>query len=110
MKVLGTAPQVRLETRFLALANAERHEVRVVAKLNRRTQHAWQATYDAASITSAEVVDTLPDLSALAGWRAEWALPASVTTSVTTSEVELASMLGDGTMQRTTANATTVTP
>ena len=110
VKVLGTAPQVRLETRFLALANAERHEVRVVAELNRRTQHAWQATYDAASITSAEVVDTLPDLSALAGWRAEWALPASVTASVTTTEVELASTLGDGTMQRTTANATTVTP
>ena len=108
--VTATSPQVRLETRFAALAKAERHEVRAVAQLNRRTQHVWHATYDAASIVGAEVVDTLPDLSAVAGFRTEWALPVGVTVSVTATGIEAAQTLGDGTMQRATSNTTIVMP
>jgi len=108
--VTATSPQVRLETWFAALAKAERHEVRAVAQLNRRTQHVWHATYDAASIVGREVVDTLPDLSAVAGFRTEWALPVGVTVSVTATGIEAAQTLGDGTMQRATSNTTTVMP
>ncbi|CAN5824410.1 hypothetical protein BH11MYX4_BH11MYX4_07960 [soil metagenome] len=108
--VVASAPQVRLATRFAALPQAERYEVRAVAALNRRTQHAWHATYDAAAAPGTEIVDTLPDLSALPGWRSDWALPVGVTATVTVTSFEAKQALGDGTMQRATASAMDVTP
>lgn len=109
--VLGTAPQVRLETRFAALASAVRHEALVVAEVNRRTQHAWHATFDALVVAgSAEVVDSMPDLSALSGWKREWELPVGVTATVTATSYEMPQALGDGTMQRATGSTETVTP
>jgi len=84
--------------------------VRAVAALNRRTQHAWHATYDAAVVGGTEIVDTMPDLSALPGWRTEWALPVGVTAAVTATSYEAKQGLGDGSMQRATGSSTDVTP
>ena len=93
--VLGTAPQVRLETRFPVRANSLRHEAIALSQPNRRTQHIWHATFDAAIVAgSAEVVDTMPDLTA----------------TVTASTYETPQSLGDGTMQRAAGNSTTITP
>ncbi len=109
--VLGTTPQVRLETRFPVLANAIRHDVRVLSETNRRTQHVWHATFDPAILAgSTEVVDAMPDLSALPGFRSEWTLPIGVTAIVTATSYEAPQTLGDGTMQRATGNALEVTP
>ena len=111
VSVLRTAPQVRLETRFAALANAASHEVRVLAEANRRTQHVWHATFDAALVAGGgEVVDAMPDLSALPGWRSEWALPVGVTATVVVTTYEAPEALGDGTMQRATGNSAVITP
>lgn len=109
--VLGTTPQVRLETRFPVLANAARHEVHVLAEVNRRTRHVWHATFDAAVVAgTSEVVDTMPDLSALPGWRSEWALPIGLPAAVTATGHEAPQTLGDGTLERATGNTTELTP
>jgi hypothetical protein len=111
VKVLGTAPQVRLETRFPVLPNAARHEARVLSELNRRTQHVWHASYDAAMVAgSTEVVDTMPDLSMLSGWQSSWALPVGVPALVTATSYEVVQALGDGTVQRASGNSATVMP
>lgn len=109
--VLGTAPQVQLETRFPVLPNAIRYEAIALAQTNRRSQRIWHATLDAKLVGSgAEVVDTMPDLSALPGWKSSWALPVGVSVTVTTRVYETPQPLGDGTVQRATGNSATITP
>jgi hypothetical protein len=109
--VRAKAPQVRLETRFPVLASAVRHEVRVRAEVNRRTPRVWLATFDAASVAgSVEVVDAMPDLAALPGWRSDWGLPVGVNATVTATSYEAPQAIGDGMGQRASGNSATITP
>ena len=61
-------------------------------------------------VVGGEVVDAMPDLSALPGWRSEWALPVGVTATVVVTTYEAPEALGDGTMQRATGNSAVITP
>lgn len=109
--VAMTSRALRLETRFAAVKGAVRHEVLVVGSENRRTQHAWQTSFDEAAVAGApDIVDAMPDLSALPGWNAAWEVPVGVDVSVTATVVEAESVIGDGTMQRTSAREATVVP
>ena len=111
VRVLSGAPQLRLETRFPVVVGAARHEVRATTSINRRTRHVWRATIDAASLGgAAEVVDTMPSLSALAGWKSDWNLQPGVNIDVLATTYETPRPLGDGTMQRSSSKATSVSP
>lgn len=111
LKALTSMPFVRLETKFQPLANAVSHEVHAEAQINRRTVHAWHATFDAASVAGAsEIVDTMPDLSALPGWKPEWVLPPGIQLNVFAIGVEAPQPLGDGTMQRSASKAASLEP
>ena len=108
---LSGAPQLRLETRFPVLASAARHEVRATTSINRRTRHVWLATFDAASLGgAAEVVDGMPALAALPGWKSDWNLQPGVNVDVLATAYETPRALGDGTVQRSSSKATTVSP
>jgi hypothetical protein len=110
VKVASKDP-IRFETTFPVLANAVRHEVRALAMINRRTQHAWQASYDAASLAgAAQVVDTMPDLTHLAGWKPDWNLPPGQFATVLATAFETSRTFGDGTMQRTAGKAIELDP
>jgi len=109
--VVAMAPQLRFETKFPVLANAVRHEVLAETSTNRRTVHAWHATYDAASLAGAtEVVDTMPELASLPGWNTAWNLVPGVTATVRATGYETPGPLSDGTMQRSVAKGVFVAP
>lgn len=108
---IGGSPRVRLETRTGTMPNASAYEIRAVSSLNRRTEHVWRTSYDSASVGGAsEIVDTMPDLSALPGFRGAWSLPPGNGATVFVTAFEAPQPLGDGTLQRTTATAASVVP
>jgi hypothetical protein len=109
--VIATSPQVLFETRFPALANAERHEVVAQASSNRRSPHTIRSTYDVIYVgSSPEIVDTTPDLSVVPGWRAAWGLVPGATATIFATGYEKPQPLGDGTMQRAASKGLMLTP
>lgn len=108
---IGGSPLVRLETRSGTVPNASAYEIRAVSSLNRRTEHVWRTTYDSAAVAAAsELVDVMPDLSALPGFKSTWSLPRGTGATVFVTALEAPQPLGDGTLQRTTAKAASIVP
>jgi hypothetical protein len=85
--------------------------VLATSSTNRRTVHAWHATYDAAYVAgAAEIVDTMPELASLPGWNVVWDLPVGVEVSVLATGYETPAPLGDGMMQRVASKAAAIRP
>ncbi len=100
-QVVATDPYIRVATTYVPRAGTSAYVVEVAASVTRKSvrRFVMNVTAEVASPT-----ETMPDLSALAGFRPEWGLPRA-TTLVKVTAIEPDAPLGDGTMHRESSNA-----
>jgi hypothetical protein len=97
----------RVETTYTKRDGALRYVVDVAASITRRSVRRFVTTIDARIATG---VDTTPDLTSLAGFRPEWALPGDTHTEAIVTAVEPETPIGDGMMSRRATSVVVVTP
>jgi hypothetical protein len=110
--VVSATPFVRLRTTLaprLGAPAAATYEVRAETSLSPRAHRRWLLSIDA-SLDEGVPLDATPDLSAVPGFLTAWGLPTGTEATVTAVVREPRVPLGDGTIERTAAHATKVTP
>jgi len=108
VKAVGATPGVRLEMTLDPVPDAMSYQLSATVKLSERVRRTWSVSLEGGA--TAPMVSTMPDLTALPGWKSHFDLPGGNVITVGAEVHERKTPFGDGTLERVRQRAGTFTP
>jgi hypothetical protein len=110
VRVVTASPYQRIEAELAPRHGAASYEMLATAQVSNRTTRMWRADLPAQLVTSSDVVLTLPDVSAVPGFSATWALPTDIERVITVKVSEAPVAMGDGSQTHILASTVSLDP